>query len=107
MEKFEFVKQLRSNIKYSNQERVNIIRKSCNKDSWQTKCVVAMEELSELSQQLSKQYRCSGSIYSLIEEMADVYIVLTTIAMIFNLDDELIERAIDVKLYRECKRNQS
>lgn len=62
--------------------------------------VIAMEELAELSQQISKIIRGKGDKMGLLEEYADVLIVLEWIKKIANLKDDEIAKALNVKLNR-------
>ena len=69
--------------------------------------VVAMEELAELIQAISKvkRYGFVGEYKdNLIEEIADVSIVIREIMMIFGLSDGDINEVIDSKIQRIKKR---
>lgn len=101
MNRNRFIQGLKSNIQLSKKERKRIIRRSLQKYPWKTKCTVAMEEFAELQQQISKQVRGYGDRIGLLEEMADAYICLNFLESIFNISPEEIQKAIDVKLYRE------
>jgi hypothetical protein len=46
--------------------------------------IVAIEELSELQKELTKQIRGNGDINHISEEMADVYIMLEQLGIIFG-----------------------
>lgn len=46
--------------------------------------IVAIEELSELQKELTKQLRGGGDINRISEEMADVYIMLEQLGIIFG-----------------------
>ena len=50
--------------------------------------VIAMEELAELQQAISKGIRGKLNKDNLTEEIADVYIVLDWIKMYFSVNDE-------------------
>ena len=62
--------------------------------------VVCMEELAELTQQISKQLRGKGDKNHLTEEMADVYICLDMLKKMYNIDPEQLEDEILYKLVR-------
>lgn len=66
----------------------------------QIQLVVAMEELSELSQELSKVVRCRGNDAAVLEELADVSIMVKYVQSAMNISDEDLNRAINVKLGR-------
>ncbi|RZS92087.1 hypothetical protein EV209_3208 [Cuneatibacter caecimuris] len=96
-----FIQGLKSDIQLSEKERKRIIRRSLQKYPWKLKCTVAMEELAELQQQISKQVRGYGDRIGLLEEMADAYICLNFLESIFDIKPEDLQKAIDVKLERE------
>lgn len=96
-----FIAGLKENPGYSDKQRENIIKKSIQNCHWKTKCTVAMEELAELQQEISKKIRGSKDKVGLLEEMADVYICLEFLKSIFNIHESDVFRAIDVKLERE------
>lgn len=104
MNRAEFVQGLRSNLEMSDADRRKIIRRSVKKFPWKLKCTVAMEEMAELQQQLSKKIRGYEDRTGLLEEMADVYICLSTLECICNISPEEMQQAIDVKLQRERER---
>lgn len=51
--------------------------------------IVAIEELSELQKEISKDLRGQGNSYNMAEEIADVLIMLQQIRMIYNLDEKI------------------
>lgn len=79
MKRYNFIKGMNSNLELSDKERRRILRRSVEKDPWKLKCTIAMEEFAELQQQVSKEIRGYHDQYGLKE----------------------IQKAIDVKLYRE------
>lgn len=101
MNRGRFVQGLKSDIQFSEKERNRIIRKSLQKYPWKLKCTIAMEEFAELQQQVSKQIRGYGDRLGLLEEMADAYICLDFLQSIFDVKNEDLQKAIDVKLQRE------
>lgn len=62
--------------------------------------VVAMEELSELMQAISKAYRNKTNQANLIEEMADVLICVQTMAYAFGITNEQLQHAANCKIER-------
>lgn len=60
--------------------------------------IIGMEELSELQKEISKLIRNKGDKIAILEEMADVSVILEELKYICNIDDQLIEDAIQVKL---------
>ena len=101
MNRSRFIQGLKSDVQLSEKERRRIIRKSIQKYPWKLKCTVAMEEFAELQQQISKQIRGYGDRIGLLEEMADAYICLRFLEFIFDVKEEDLQNAIDVKLDRE------
>lgn len=69
------------------------------------KKVIAMEEMGELIQQLSKNLREEGKRENLIEEMADVLLMLRTVQLAENISDEEIQLIIDDKTRRQQLRD--
>lgn len=114
MDRNKFAAGLKSDISFTEKERRRIIRRSIKREPWRTKCTIAMEEFAELQQQISKQIRGYDDRIGLLEEMADAYIYLELLKSIFNISEEDMQKAVDVKLERErrkqnekIKRNRS
>lgn len=101
MNRGRFIQGLKSDIQLSEKERKRIIRRSINKYPWKLKCTIAMEEFAELQQQISKQIRGYGDKLGLLEEMADAYVCLSFLESIFDISQDDLKKAIDVKLQRE------
>ena len=66
--------------------------------------VVAIEELSELQKELCKHLRGKTNIQNLLEEIADVKIMLEQICLYFELDDFNINYVMNEKLKRTQER---
>lgn len=62
--------------------------------------VLAMEELSELIQQVSKVIRGSSNYYDLLQELADVTICIETIKRITKIETKELYKAVNVKVNR-------
>lgn len=106
MNRTRFLQGLKSNLEFSEKERMKIIKRSVEKTPWKLKCTIAMEEFAELTQQVSKQIRGYGDKIGLLEEMADAYICLDFLKSIFNIDQNELQKAIDVKLQREKQKHR-
>ena len=65
--------------------------------------IVCMEELSELSQAISKKIRSKGDRNNLVEEMADVIICLENLKQIFAVTNTDIEEWVNFKQERVVK----
>ena len=62
--------------------------------------IIVMEELSELSQQVSKYLRGKRDTLGLIEEVGDVYLALDYVKSICHISEDQINKAMNVKLDR-------
>ena len=62
--------------------------------------IIDMEEMAELSQEISKYIRGKGDHFSLLEEMADVQVCLYHLQNLFNISDEELNKAVNVKINR-------
>lgn len=65
--------------------------------------VIDMEEMAELSQEISKYIRGNGDRYNLIQEMSDVLICVHHLQNLYNITDEELNKGINVKINR-CER---
>lgn len=65
---------------------------------------VAVEELSELTKEICKNKRGADNIDNIIEEMADCYIMLAQLAIIFNIERSELDARMNRKLNRLKKR---
>ena len=59
-----------------------------------------MEEMSELQKEVSKQLRGLGDRDGILEEIADVTIVLGNITSLQGITEDELKRAVEVKLER-------
>ena len=82
-----------------------VLTDAINKWGQSSQVIMAIEELSELSQALCKSFRQDDiNRASVLEEMADVYIMLEQIRMIFCNEEHNLQTEIDIKLRRLQKR---
>lgn len=65
---------------------------------------VAIEEFAELTKEICKHKRGADNIKAIVEEMADCYIMLEQMQMIFGLGSTVIADAINKKVERLIKR---
>lgn len=65
--------------------------------------VLAMEEMSELIKELSKAIRGEGDVDNIIEEIADVEIMINQICANLEITDEELLREIEKKISRTEK----
>lgn len=107
MNKEEFIKALndQSEQHITPSDWETIMDTSLKRDGDTKKLQIAQEELAELVQAISKYMRDTpDSSMLVLEELADVTIVLSYVRQIcgFNLED--IVKAMNIKLEREKKR---
>lgn len=81
------------------EEQMEIMRRACGEYA-NMQIVVAIEELSELQKELTKSLRMAFNRDHMVEEMADVLIMLYQMIYYFGLSDKEIKNAIDYKLKR-------
>lgn len=84
----------------SKEEVKRVVDDILNSTARSTNCIICMEELAELQQEVSKQLRNKGNKYGLLEEMADVYICLGLLKKMFGYTDTDIAKAVKIKLDR-------
>ena len=68
--------------------------------------IIAIEELSELTKEISKWLRKKGDWYGILEEMTDAQLALWYIQEICNITDSDLKKALSVKLKRESIRQR-
>ena len=111
MNREEFISELNKReacFELDKQKYSLILAKSLMVDGDKKKLQISQEECAELIQAISKKLRgISHSNVDILEEVADVKICLDMITTACCLTKFDIERAIDVKLERECKRLNS
>ena len=61
---------------------------------------VAIEELSELIKEICKSKRGANNREAIIEELADCYIMLEQVAIIFDIPNHAINEVAEAKLAR-------
>lgn len=62
--------------------------------------VVAMEECSELIKEISKGLRGEGNEINMVEEIADVTIMIDQLKLMHHISDKEVEDEINFKLLR-------
>lgn len=84
---------MNSNEKMTSEREASILERAINEYGWELQMVVAIEEMSELQKALCKVLRLHGSANhderkkacdSILEEMADVSIMLNQLALVFG-----------------------
>ena len=82
----------------------NALVKALEKFGSISELIITVEELSELQKEVTKQLRNEGKMENLVEEMADVYIVMEYLKLIFAINDEDIKTEIAFKIDRLMSR---
>lgn len=62
--------------------------------------IIVMEELAELTKEISKQLRGKGDAINILEELADVQLGIYYVQEIVGIDEKDIKKAITVKMER-------
>lgn len=62
--------------------------------------IIVMEELAELSQAVAKKLRGKGDYNSILEELADVQLAIYYVQEICGIQDDELNKAINVKVDR-------
>ena len=65
---------------------------------------VAIEEFSELIKEICKHKRGEDNLHNIIEEMADCYIMMMQLEIIFGIEEDVIVEMYHKKLDRLEKR---
>lgn len=76
----------------------NVYRKSIEKHGNCLKKLIAIEEMSELTKELIKEYRNESSRDNLIEELVDVQIMIDQLKIIYEEDKMLYESIYNYKI---------
>lgn len=100
MDREKFKEQMKIPCRMSKETMNNIqvlhIANTDNKEIY----IVAMEEMSELQKEVSKQLRGLGDRDGILEEIADVTIVLGNITSLQGITEDELKRAVEIKLER-------
>lgn len=98
----EIVELVKSQDKWQNNKP--ILNRAIETYGADHQLTVAVEELAELIKEICKHKRYGDNTKAIIEEMADCYIMLEQMKMIFWLDNADISNAMDRKIRRlECR----
>lgn len=79
---------------------MKILKKAIDTFGVDMQLTVAVEEFSELTKEICKYKRGADNISNITEEMADCYIMLEQIKIIFGIDDAAISNEMNKKLER-------
>lgn len=94
-----------SNSQYK--DPIPVLKKAICKYGKQAQLDVAVEEMAELTKEIIKSKRGASNYHQIVEELADVYIMLTQIRLIYGIYDEELINAMHLKIARLEKRLQN
>ena len=77
-----------------------VIRAVIDRNGHKMQSVIAIEEMSELTKELTKAIRGNPNHDHLVEETADVMICVRQIREMYNIRDDELQAAINGKLTR-------
>lgn len=83
---------------------IQIMKKAIKTYGETEQVMVAIEEMSELTKELIKNQRGEWNVNEIAEEMADVYITLCELQLIYCIDDTIIAGYKNVKMKRLKRR---
>ena len=86
---------------------VNVLKQAIEMYGEDNQLTVAIEELSELIKEICKCTRGEDNRDRIIEEMADCYIMLGQLQIIFGIDIKTIDKEIrrkECRLFKRLKR---
>ena len=84
-----------SNSQYK--DPIPVLKKAICKYGKQAQLDVAVEEMAELTKEIIKSKRGASNYHQIVEELADVYIMMTQIKLIYGIYDEELINAMDLK----------
>ena len=87
-------------------DEIEIMRSAIKKNGKTIQTVVAIEELSELQKELTKYIRGKGNRDNLIEEVADVLVMIAQIQLMYYIPDDEVDKVMRFKLNRLKERMQ-
>lgn len=94
-----------SNNQYK--DPIPVLKKAICKYGKQAQLDVAVEEMAELTKEIIKSKRGASNYHQIVEELADVYIMMTQIKLIYGIYDEELINAMDLKIALLEKRLQN
>lgn len=94
-----------SNSQYK--DPIPVLKKAICKYGKQAQLDVAVEEMAELTKEIIKSKRGASNYHQIVEELADVYIMMTQVKLIYGIYDEELINAMDLKIARLEKRLQN
>lgn len=107
MDREKFISQLNTTDKNINMNWVlDVTNKSVNSNlsdgnpRGHRNLIIVMEELSELSKEVSKELRGKGDHYNILEELADVQLGIYYVQEVCKIDNDELHKAMNIKMKR-------
>lgn len=104
MNRKEFKEQMKFPRAMTNETMNNIQTLHISQTDEKEIYIVAMEEMAELQKEISKELRGQGDRDGILEEMADVMIVMGNISCLKGISEDELARAVEIKLERILKK---
>lgn len=80
--------------------QIEVLKRAINQFGMDMQLNVAIEEFSELIKEICKHKRGADNISHIIEEMADCYIMLEQMKIMFELGSTVINDTMNIKIER-------
>lgn len=87
-------------------KRYDFVRSTTKLHGKETKLIVAIEELSELTKELTKDLRGEGDRDHIIEEICDVDLMLSQLYWIYHVKRDEATDMINFKIERQIQRDK-
>ena len=86
--------------RYTKHKRIALYGRLLDKYDWRLQVIVAIEEMAELSQELTTVLRHDGVIDKgrIVEELADCFIMYEQLGMIFSVQEEEFGEMVNKKM---------
>lgn len=77
-----------------------VIKRNIEASGGKHACIISLQELSELSVEVTNSLRDKIDEFGLLEELADAMISIECIRQVHDISEEQLSRAVNVKLGR-------
>lgn len=84
----------------NDQTKTLLLRQALEKYGEPIQLIMVIEEIAELTKEISKYFRGKNNRENIIEEVGDVYIMLEQMKMIFDISAEELEITMSKKIKR-------
>ena len=83
-----------------NEQRTLLLRQALRKYGETIQLIMVVEEIAELTKEITKYFRGKDNRENIIEEVGDVYIMLEQMKIIFDISAEELEITTNKKMKR-------